>query len=237
MTASRQRPLWDELPASVRADIEALIGGRVARADTCTGGFSPGFASRLTLGDGHRVFVKAMHADMWPGEAELYRVEATVAAALPPSVPAPRLLAARDDHGWVILVFEHIDGSPPQQPWAVTSLRRVVAAVVELARALTPAPVTVAEDHPRLGGWADLATDRARLVELPRYSAWAAAHLPTLIALEDDGLAFARGESLVHFDLYPHNMLLTPERVVFIDWPHARLGAITWLQQRLSSRP
>jgi thiamine kinase-like enzyme len=28
----------------------------------------------------------------------------------------------------------------------------------------------------------------------------------------------------VHFDLYPHNILLTPERVVFVDWPHARLG-------------
>jgi hypothetical protein len=35
----------------------------------------------------------------------------------------------------------------------------------------------------------------------------------------------AQGDSLVHFDLYPHNVLLTSDRVVFVDWPHARLGA------------
>jgi hypothetical protein len=28
----------------------------------------------------------------------------------------------------------------------------------------------------------------------------------------------------VHFDLYPHNILLTNDRVLFADWPHARLG-------------
>jgi hypothetical protein len=33
------------------------------------------------------------------------------------------------------------------------------------------------------------------------------------------------GDSRVHFDPYPHNVLLTRERVVFVDWPHARLGA------------
>ncbi len=30
---------------------------------------------------------------------------------------------------------------------------------------------------------------------------------------------------MVHFDLYPHNILLTGDRVYFVDWPHARLGA------------
>ena len=29
----------------------------------------------------------------------------------------------------------------------------------------------------------------------------------------------------MHFDAYPHNILLTPDRVLFVDWPHARLGA------------
>lgn len=29
----------------------------------------------------------------------------------------------------------------------------------------------------------------------------------------------------MHFDAYPHNILLTGERVLFADWPHARLGA------------
>ena len=50
-------------------------------------------------------------------------------------------------------------------------------------------------------------------------------HIAQLIRLESDGLAAAQGDSLVHFDLSPHNILLTPHRVMFIDWPHARLGA------------
>jgi thiamine kinase-like enzyme len=29
----------------------------------------------------------------------------------------------------------------------------------------------------------------------------------------------------VHFDAYPHNILLTPDDVLFADWAHARLGA------------
>lgn len=29
----------------------------------------------------------------------------------------------------------------------------------------------------------------------------------------------------MHFDLFPHNILMTTDRVLFVDWPHARLGA------------
>ena len=225
MAASKQRPLWSGLPASVRADIETLVGGRVARADNCAGGFSAGFASRLALFDGRRVFVKAMHAAAWPFEAKLYRAEAAVATALPATVPAPRLLGTCDDGQWVMLAFEDVEGDQPRQPWDRETLDRVAAAIVQFARAVTPSPVPVADDHPRLGGWDAIAGDPTLLDRLSTHSAWAATHLPTLIALESEGLVAARGESLVHFDLYPHNILLTPERVMFIDWPHARLGA------------
>ena len=46
-----------------------------------------------------------------------------------------------------------------------------------------------------------------------------------LVELERDGLAAAQGDALVHFDLYPHNILLAGERVLFVDWPHARPGS------------
>src|SRR5262249_15080126 len=39
------------------------------------------------------------------------------------------------------------------------------------------------------------------------------------------GLAAARGDTLVHFDALPHNILRTDSQVLFVDWPHARLGA------------
>ncbi|MET7420123.1 hypothetical protein [Dactylosporangium sp. NPDC005555] len=91
------RPSWIDLPAAVRVAVEELVGGPVVRADGCPDGFSPGFASRLTRADGARRFVKAIDADAWPHEVGAYRIEARVAAALPRSVPAPRLLGVHDD--------------------------------------------------------------------------------------------------------------------------------------------
>jgi Ser/Thr protein kinase RdoA (MazF antagonist) len=154
----------------------------------------------------------------------MYRAELSVSAGLPASVPAPRLLSSLDDGRWVVLVFEYIDGAEPDLRRPADAFR-VAAALEELARTLTPSPIAVPPDHPRLGGWADLARDRDRLSRLPGLSPWAAEHFTRLIALEEAGLAAAQGRSLVHFDAYPHNILLTGGRVLFADWPHARLGA------------
>jgi Ser/Thr protein kinase RdoA (MazF antagonist) len=225
VSASKVRLRWGEMPASVRARIGQLVASPVLVATNCPGGFSPGLASRLALGDGRRVFVKAMDADAWPLEAAFHRREARTAAALPGAVPAPRFLGWFDDGRWVILAFEYVDGAEPAQPWNRADLDRVVAAVGDLSRAMTPSPIALPRDHPRLGGWAQIALDRSRVVNLPAVSPWAADNLAFLAALEEEGLAAACGPSLVHFDLFPHNILLTPGQVFFVDWPHARLGA------------
>jgi len=225
MSASKNRPRWSELPPSVRGQISELAGGQVVATQNCQGGFSPGFASRLTLADKQRVFVKAMDAGEWPLQAAFHRDEARVAAALPQAVPAPRFLSSADDGHWVILAFEWADGSEPSLPWRAGELSQVVAAAATMSQALTPSPVAVPADHPRLGGWADLVADAGALGKLPEVSAWAARNLRMLIELEQAGLAAARGDTLVHFDALPHNILRTDRRVVFVDWPHARLGA------------
>lgn len=209
------RPLWDALRPALRTEIERLAGGRVVGARSRAGGFSPGFASRLTLADGGRVFVKAIDARRWPHEVAAYRAEARVNAALANGAPVPRFLGALDDERWIVLAFEDVDGVNPE-PWTPATLGRVLAATADLGRPAVP----LDRDHPRLGGWATLTADR-----LAPHDPWAAANLPRLADLERAGLATARGDSLVHCDLYPHNILLTPDRVVVVDWPHARLGA------------
>ncbi|WBB91356.1 phosphotransferase [Verrucosispora sp. WMMC514] len=225
MFASRRRPRWAELPASVRRCIEGLLGGAVVDTESCAGGFSPGFASRITLRGGHRAFVKAVDAHLWPTEASHYRAEAEVAGRLPQGLPVPRLLTTHDDGRWVLLVFEQVDGVAPERPWTTRQIRRVVTQAVAFAQATTPSPIVLPRDHPRLGGWAHLALDPSSVARLHTVSTWASRHLDRLTAIEQRGLHAAQGDSLVHCDLYPHNVLLSGDRVMFVDWPHARLGA------------
>jgi hypothetical protein len=219
MSASKDRLRWADVPAQGRAVVEELVRSRIIEARNCAGGFSPGFASRLVLADGRRVFVKAMDALAWPAEAELQRSEAEVAATLPPEVPAPRFLGSVDDEQWIALAFEDIEGTEPVRPWRRDELDRVLGAATRLASVRVP----LRSDHPRLGGWAEIAGDS--LAGLRQLHPWAADSLSRLVELEAEGMAAAEGTGLVHFDLYPHNILLAPERTVFVDWPHARLGS------------
>ena len=58
-----------------------------------------------------------------------------------------------------------------------------------------------------------------------RLDGWSHRHLDRLAAIEAEAPAAAAGDTLLHLDLRADNMLLTPDRVVVVDWPHARVGA------------
>ncbi len=208
---------WHEMPEPVRAAVEKALSGKVVRAENCDGGFSPGLASRLRLADGRGVFAKAADGGRWPWEAEIQRAEARVNAVLPAGLAAPRLLHVLDDGEWVVLLFDDIDGGSPAQPWNAADLAKVAEAVAAMPRA---AGLDLPREHPRLGGWASITPE-----QIAPHSAWAAGQLPSLVKLENEGILAAQGEALVHFDLYPFNILLTAQQVFFVDWPHARLGA------------
>src|SRR3712207_1221085 len=143
--AGSPRPPDPDLPAPLRADIEAALGSPVATVTGCTGGFSPGTAAVLTCSDGTRAFVKAVGTPLNPDTPDLHRTEARVAAALPPALPAPRLRwwTERDVGGdvWVALLFDAVDGEPPALPWTPAAAARIVPVLTDLARAGTPCPV------------------------------------------------------------------------------------------------
>ncbi|MFC5825059.1 aminoglycoside phosphotransferase family protein [Nonomuraea insulae] len=212
-TGSRRFP-WSELPGEVRISIERLLGSKVIGATSQPGGFSEGVAARLRLADGKRAFVKVASS---PAVAPFHRREIEISRRLPSRVPAPRLLDAYDDGQWVALIFEEIDGGLPAQPWRRDELDRVLATTVDVARALTPSPIEATTlAPPRLGGWHELAGAGDWLPP------WVAGHLDDLIALESQ--AALTGETLLHGDLYPFNIMLTSDRVLVIDWPHAWVG-------------
>jgi hypothetical protein len=221
---------WHQVPVGVRASIEHNLGRTVMTASSQSGGFSPALASRLTLEDGAGVFVKAIAADEVsgaPGGQALYRQEARIAGALPKAVPAPRLLASMESGGWVILIFEEIVGLPPALPWQPQELSRVLAAMAALASILTPSPIPAppATVPGGVNGWALLCADPGAFDELPGLGGWARTNLELLSDITSTSNRAHQGTTLLHTDIRADNILLTDEGVVFVDWPHARLGA------------
>jgi aminoglycoside phosphotransferase (APT) family kinase protein len=226
--ASGQRIAWEALPDQVRAAVEGWLGSPVVSATTQPGGFSPGVASRLVAADGRRVFVKAVCATPNRDSPRFHRREARITAALPADAPVPRLLWSYDESGdgWVVLVFEDVDGRHPAIPWQPEELDRVLEALEALSESLTPSPVsgdvvqTVEAWLMRNGqGWQRMLED-----PLPGRDEWSITHAITLARLEGAAPDAARGDTLLHFDTRADNLLLTEDRVYVVDWPHAMLG-------------
>jgi len=218
---------WGEVPEPVRRAVAGRLGAEVRAEDSRPGGFSPGVASRLTLADGRRVFVKAVNAGRNPMAPQLHRREAEVMRYLPPTAAVPRLLDVHDDGDWVVLVIEDVDGQQPTLPWRTDQLARVMSALERLAQVLTPAPPTarpftdaVAEEFT---GWQFFAGTPGAADVLDR---WVLAHLDRLAGMEADLGEAAAGDTLLHGDLRADNLLLTGDgSVVVVDWPHAGTGA------------
>jgi thiamine kinase-like enzyme len=227
--ARGERRDWSELPHHIVSALEAGLGGEIVAAETQPGGFSPGIAARIVLDGGQRAFVKAVAHQPNPESPDFHRREARILSALPDSTRAPRLLWTLDEgaKGWVVLALEDVEGREPSLPWRPDELDRVLAAIEELHTALTPAPVdagsagAVLEEN--VNAWRVLAADTP--AELDQ---WSQRHLGELVELEGAVAEAVAGDTLLHFDLRADNILFAGERVYFVDWPHATVGA-SWL--------
>jgi aminoglycoside phosphotransferase len=219
---------WAEVPDRVRRWVEESTRSTVTHARDVAGGFSPGSCAILRLENGRSVFVKAIGASLNPDSPSMHRREVKVAAALPASAQAPRLLDHYDDGEWVALLFEEIVGTMPRHPWVERELQVIIEALALLHAAVTPCPIDELERTSQqfawsFGGWRSLAAMPAPPVGLDD---WASRNLDRLVELEAEGVIAAdEGDTLVHGDIRSDNLLLTESSVVFVDWPHASVGA------------
>lgn len=235
--ARGQRLDWSALPPHVVRAIDLALGDPVVATTTIHGGFSPGIAAIATTAGGQRCFVKA--ACSVPNETapEFHRREVTIASRFAPDVPAPRLIWSFDEGapGWVVLVYEVIDGHNPLLPWRSRDVDLVIEALNRLAASLTPSPIPagIAGDLPswrpfRDSGWLHVKMRKEYPASFdPPYvlDPWVDRHLDRLIEIEHGVEDVVAGDSLVHLDIRGDNLLLTGDRVVVVDWPHARVGA------------
>ena len=189
----------------------------------------------LTTENGRRVFTKAVGPGLNPVTPTMHRKEINVVASIPPDAPVPRLLWSYDEGkgGWVILIFEHAAGLHPAQPWRNRELHRVVAAMERLSTTLTPSPLGDSIAGTASGlfateicGWRKMLG--ARPSRLDCLDKWSQRHIETLAAIEETAARVVAGNTLLHMDIRADNILLTPERVWFVDWAHACNGP-SWL--------
>jgi hypothetical protein len=217
---------WADVPDAVRTWAAGVGGGAPASIRDVAGGFSPGATSVLDCPRG-AIFVKAVGAGLNPESPDFHRREAVVSASLPVAPEFPRLLDFYDDGDWVALAFDAIDGRPPVHPWDDGELRAAVRALDALHQRLTPNPVQGAPSAgDRLGGlfggWAELAA----LDDPPEgLHGWSGRNLDRLAELESGWRAAVTGSTLLHCDVRSDNLLVTKSAVVFVDWPHACVGA------------
>jgi len=114
----------------------------------------------------------------------------------------PRLLWSHDEGegGWVVLVFEYVEGRNPVVPWLAEELDETLVALATLSGLLTPSslpPSTVgnAWDWSVVCGgyWR-----RLKEVRPARLDAWSAQHLDQLADLEAWAPSAVAGDALLH---------------------------------------
>ena len=217
---------WAEVPVPVQTWAARVGGGAPRSARDVSGGFSPGATAVLDCPRG-AIFVKAVGAALNPESPAFHRREAEVSAALPALPEFPRLLDVYDDGDWVALAFVAVDGRPPAHPWDPGELQAAVRALDALHDALTPNPVAGAPPaaerlQPLFGGWAEMAA----MAQPPEgLDEWSGRHLSRLAELESGWPDAVAGSTLLHCDVRSDNLLVTRTGVVFVDWPHACVGA------------
>jgi hypothetical protein len=212
---------FEEVPAQVRAWVERALGSVVVTAATQQGGFSPGVAARVVTASGRRAFVKAVGTSLNPDTPTLFRNEIAAMRGGGQLPQTPVLFDVYDDGDWVVLLLEDIEGWLPDHPWVREDAVRVLDALGELTAALDPspwpgAPVAAVRSQAFLSRWDNVIADR---LDVP---AWVSGREEELAQLARTGLeALAAGKALAHWDLRADNVILTEDRVVFIDWAHA----------------
>jgi aminoglycoside phosphotransferase len=217
---------WAEVPGTVQAWAARVGGGAPGSARDVPGGFSPGATTVLDC-PGGAIFVKAVGAALNPESPELHRREAVVSASLPRAPELPQFLDVYDDGDWVAVAFAAVDGRPPTHPWDRAELHAAVHALEALHVALTPNPVAGAQPaadrlHRLFSGWAELAAVAPTPDGLDE---WTGRNLERLAELESGWRDAVAGATLLHGDVRSDNLLVTMSGVVFVDWPHACVGA------------
>lgn len=230
-SATSQRPAWDSLPVSLHDALAVALGTQISTVARPVGsGFTGGFAARARLADGREVFIKAAPDTVHAYEA--YQREAEVVPQLPKPVRAPAIIAtaeiSADGGRWFAVVSEGVAGRMPGTPWTDADFAVVTAACEEMAGALRPSPLSGLRVFADLVG--DDITVPAQILAGERplpagLQEWVPRVLPEVAELAAAGLQVLTGDTAMHSDLRPDNLLIDGEGSCWtVDWNWLTLG-------------
>ncbi|WP_406831339.1 phosphotransferase [Pedococcus sp. KACC 23699] len=221
-----RRPSFEDLPQGVRRLLADAAGCALSTAHPpVTSGFTGAFAALLDLADGRRVFAKAAGPSAPHAKVAIPR-EASVLRILDGRITAPVLVGAGAADEWEAIVLEAIDGRLPGVPWTSPDVELAHDACLALAAfptdevtglTATSLAVDIGMDVDALATLDDLAAGRRGWPRGIR-------PLPADVMVRVAALAHRAGElltgqSLVHCDLRPDNLLVTSDGVArIVDW-------------------
>ncbi len=230
--AAGVRTPYAEVPADVRAWVDATLGSPVVEAHEQVGGMSPGCATRVVCADGTRAFVKAVGADLNPDTPNLFRREVAVLELLGSHDLWADLLASRDDGDWVALLLEDVEGTHPDFH-DDADLDAVLATTDRLAEVLGErvpdpgvwtSPVPLVSVNDRFAIWAETLATLDSAPEIAPVPVWLRADADRWAAALTD-LAAEPHRQLVHWDIRNDNLLRRPGgEIVVVDWGMAAIG-------------
>ncbi|MCY1142995.1 phosphotransferase [Actinoplanes sp. Pm04-4] len=242
------------------AAVERACGAAVVGSRDVHGGMSPGPAAILRLGDGRRVFVKAVSREVSEPSHGFYRREVVALAALPAGTPAPDLLASVEVGDWCALVMSVAEGVPAGPPWTDDGVRLVTAACEVIASLRAPSVLPpIGRLLTDLDGWNRLAAgnptpprdrdglDRRAGIDVAphergggrwlgggfgRLDEWEREHVGRLAGLAAGWPEWTAGPALVHQDVRADNAIVDvgAEQAVLVDWSFGCAGA-PWLDR------
>jgi hypothetical protein len=218
------RSTWDMLPAAVRAATERQTGPvlDVALAET---GRNSDFAATLRTAAG-LVFCKGIETidgeDVAGGRrGRAHRHEAEINPWLPPAI-APRLRWRFEVQGWLLLGFDHVPGRHADFAPGSADLPLVADSVTALGRELAGCGADAARLSQQ---WARFVPWRRLAHDVPdNLDSWVGEHLHQLVDWERQAVELAEGDTLLHTDLHPWNVLVS-DRARVVDWAWSRIGS------------
>ncbi|MGH3798380.1 MAG: phosphotransferase [Pseudonocardiaceae bacterium] len=211
---------WEQLPSAVQRAIERECGPVVA-AETLSGGINSPFAA--VLWTDRKLFCKGIAADH--PHARMYHDEIKVNRYLPRSI-APSFVCAILEGGWIMLVFEHVDGTHPGFSAGSTDLVRIAAKISTMGLELADIPSTVGNplgpNMEKFHVWRRFSEGSISSDGLDK---WVLVNLALLVEWEARAPHGVGGDALLHADLNAGNILFSEEDVYFLDWACASRGA------------